>query len=267
MIQTIYRLFIELTNRKSTSIMLAKFTKSKMSRMMIPSFSKVYKIDQAEMEKPIDEYATLHEFFTRKLKKGSRIIYQDPVSVVSPVDATIEEMGMVSSDYTFTVKGKSYTISEMLGDDEKVKKYLNGTYIIFYLSPSNYHRIHSPVSGKVTEQWALGTKSYPLNKYGLKYGKKPFSKNYRMITEIDYNNTSIAIVKVGAMFINSIERLDTGDELEKGTEIAYFSFGSSIVLLFEGGSFAPAISKSIPCQIKMGERIGYINTESKTLVE
>lgn len=267
MIQTIYRVFIELTNRKSTSLLLAKFTKSKMSRIIIPSFSKVYKIDQAEMEKPIDEYLSLHEFFTRKLKKGSRIIYQDPMSVVSPVDATIEEMGRVSSDYTFTVKGKNYTISEMLGDDEKVQKYLNGTYIIFYLSPSNYHRIHSPVSGKVTEQWMLGTKSYPLNKYGLKYGKKPFSKNYRMITEMYYNNASIAIVKVGAMFINSIELLGSKDELDKGAEIAYFSFGSSVVLLFEGGSFTPAVSKNIPCEVKVGECIGYINRESQTLVE
>src|SRR3954465_7730746 len=101
MIQTIYRLLIELTNRKSTSLILAKFTKSKISRMIIPSFSKVYKIDQAEMEKTIGEYGTLHEFFTRKLKKGSRIIYPDPVAVVSPVDATIQEIGEVSLDYGF----------------------------------------------------------------------------------------------------------------------------------------------------------------------
>ncbi|MCQ6273601.1 phosphatidylserine decarboxylase [Bacillus sp. V3B] len=267
MIQTIYRLFIELTNRKSTSLMLAKFTKSKISRMLIPSFSKVYKINQAEMEKPIDEYATLHEFFTRKLKKGSRIVYQDSMSVVSPVDATIEEIGTVSSNYTMTVKGKEYTISEILGDDRKVEKYLNGTYMLFYLSPSNYHRIHSPISGKVTEQWVMGTKSYPVNKYGLKYGKKPFSKNYRMVTEMYYNNASIAIVKVGAMFINSIELLGREDELEKGDEIAYFSFGSSVVLFFEGGSFTPTVSKSLPCPIKVGECIGYINAESKTLVE
>ncbi len=43
--------------------------------------------------------------------------------------------------------------------------------MILYLSPSHYHRIHSPVTGKVVEQWTLGTKSYPVNKYGLKYGK------------------------------------------------------------------------------------------------
>jgi phosphatidylserine decarboxylase len=267
MIQTIYRLLIELTNRKSTSLILAKFTKSKISRMIIPSFSKVYKIDQAEMEKTIGEYGTLHEFFTRKLKKGSRIIYPDPVAVVSPVDATIQEIGEVSLDYGFTVKGKHYTISDILGDDRKVEKYLNGTYMIFYLSPSNYHRIHSPISGKVTEQWVKGTKSYPLNKYGLKYGKNPFSQNYRMITEMDYNNTSIAIVKVGAMFINSIELLNKEEELEKGAEIAYFSFGSSVVLFFEGGAFIPTISKSVPCQIKVGECIGHMNTESKAVVD
>jgi len=259
--QTIYRLFIELTNRKTTSLLLAKFARSKMSRFLIPSFSRVYKINQLEMEKPIHHYQSLHEFFTRKLKPDARKISQDPLSVISPVDATIEDLGEISLDHSITVKGKKYSVSEMLGGEPEAQKYINGTYIIFYLSPSNYHRIHSPISGKVIGKRTIGTKSYPVNKYGIKYGKRPLSKNYRIITEMYYNGVSMAMVKVGAMFINSIEILHSHDEVEKGSEIAYFSFGSTVVLLFEPGTFTPGL-KSLPCTICVGECIGYLKGTS-----
>lgn len=232
-----------------------------MSKFLIPSFSRVYKINQLEMEKPIHEYQSLHEFFTRKLKTDARTIFQEPLSVISPVDATIEDIGEVALNHSIYVKGKEYSISEMLGGTDKAQKYLNGTYIIFYLSPTDYHRIHSPISGKVIEQRTIGTKSYPVNKYGLKYGKRPLSKNYRIITEMYYNGVSMALVKVGAMFINSIEVLNTNDEVEKGSEIAYFSFGSTVVLLFEEDTFIPALN-SVPCPARVGECIGYLKQTS-----
>ena len=109
--------------------------------------------------------------------------------------------------------------------------------MILYLSPSHYHRIHSPVTGKIVNNGHLGVKSYPVNKMGLKYGDRTLAKNYRMITEVKYRIWHIAIVKVGAMFVNSIEMIHKGTKLEKGGEMAYFSFGSTVVLLFEKDTF------------------------------
>ena len=208
LVEMIYRLLIELTNRKCTSRILAKFTNSKISRILIPSFVKVYNINLDEMEKPLDEYKTLHEFFTRKLKNGVRMIYEEPDSVISPVDATDRRYWKDFTGSYIYCKRKTYSISELLGSEQKVQKYLNGTYMIFYLSPSDYHWIHSPVTCKVVDQWVLGTKSYPVNKYGLKYGKKPLSTNYRLMSEVWMNDVSMVIVKVGAMFINSIEMVE-----------------------------------------------------------
>lgn len=268
MLQVIYRCFIELTNRKWTSQLLAKFSKSEKSRILIPSYAHVYKINQDEMELPLSEYKTLHDFFIRNLKQGAREVDQNQASVVSPVDAVIEDIGTITMDRKIIVKGKSYSTTEMLGGLSRAKKYQNGTYMIFYLSPSNYHRIHSPVSGKVAEQWSLGTFSYPVNKVGLKYGKSPLSKNYRTITEVRLANRSLAIVKIGAMFINSIEIHDIGEELEKGMEMAYFTFGSTVVLLFEHGLFELSPAIQVPCAIHVGECIGFIqdsiNEEKET---
>jgi phosphatidylserine decarboxylase len=257
-----YRLLIELTNRKTVSRILAKFTNSERSRILIPSFVKVYRINLDEMEKSLNEYKTLQELFTRKLKNGVRMINHEKDTVISPVDALIEDVGKISPDHTFIVKGKSYSISELLGSEHKARKYLNGTYIIFYLSPNDYHWIHSPVTCKVVDQWALGTKSYPVNKYGMKYGKKPLSKNYRLMSELCMNDHSMVIVKVGAMFINSVVMVNESDIWNKGREIGYFSFGSTVMLLFEEGIFEPTITTSVPCKIKVGECIGYIKKTS-----
>ncbi|KAF0818296.1 MULTISPECIES: phosphatidylserine decarboxylase [unclassified Cytobacillus] len=255
MLKPVYRLLIELTNGRWTSGILQKFAQSNLSRRVIPSFSRIYNINESEMEKKLHEYPTLHEFFIRRLKDGSRVTDASPDSVVSPVDAVIENIGDIREDRIITVKGKNYSISEMLGAN-KAGKYAGGTYIIFYLSPSHYHRIHSPVTGKVAAQWFLGLKSFPVNKWGLKYGRETLSKNYRSITEVRYGDAEIAIVKVGAMFVNSIELTHQGDQLEKGKEMAYFTFGSTVILLFEKGKFELEKSIKTPAHIKVGERIG-----------
>jgi phosphatidylserine decarboxylase len=259
LIQGIYRLVIDLLNRKSISQLVATISKLKITRLLIPTYAKVYQINLNEMEKPLKEYKTIHELFTRKLQKGARLIDENPHTVVSPVDAIFQDYGIIDEHHRVKVKGKEYSITEMLGGMERAQKYRNGTYLIFYLSPSHYHWIHSPLSGRISNQWIIGSKSYPVNRFGLKYGKRPLAKNYRLITELEFNERSVAVVKVGAMFINSIVKLSTGNHLRKGEEMAYFSFGSSVVLLFQAGTFIKEESLTTPRQIKVGECIGYLN--------
>ncbi|RSD24131.1 phosphatidylserine decarboxylase [Mesobacillus subterraneus] len=262
MIERIYRMLIELTNGRWSSAILHRFAKSERSKVIIPSFAKTYKINQDEMEKPIQEYNSLHEFFIRNLKEGARSIDQDPMSVVSPVDSVIEEIGRIAADKSITVKGKVYSIAEMLGDDEAMARYEEGTYMIFYLSPSHYHQIHSPLNGEVVKQWTLGKKSYPVNKMGLAYGNYPLSKNYRKITEIRHSKGMAAVVKVGAMFVNSIETTHKGEKLEKGEQLAYFTFGSTIVMLFEKDTITLLPEIKPPYHIKYGEPIGTLTGQA-----
>ncbi|HLO12761.1 MAG TPA: phosphatidylserine decarboxylase [Pseudoneobacillus sp.] len=259
MIQGLYRLMIELTNGKWTSSLLRRFARSRASRFVVPSFARIYQLNVDEMEKSVSEYPTLHDLFVRTLKNESRVIDRSEDSVVSPVDAVIEDIGPIKETSEILVKGKTYSIEEMLGDQEVLSKYLNGTYMILYLSPSHYHRIHSPVDGTVTKQWTLGAKSYPVNKLGLKYGVRTLAKNYRVITEVKTSFGHVAIVKVGAMFVNSIETTHKGSELEKGGEMAYFSFGSTVVLLFEKNTFQVESAIQTPKDIKVGEKIGVIH--------
>jgi len=211
-------------------------------------------MDEVEREK--EDFRTLHELFVRKLKQGARAIHDDENSVCSPVDAVYEDNGMISSDAIITVKGKDYSIEEMLGNKDELQKYIGGKYVLLYLSPSHYHRIHAPISGEVINRWSLGKKSYPVNQLGMKYGKAPLSKNYRLITELKHSKGTIAVVKVGAMFVNSIELTHNGSYLEKGEEFAYFSFGSTVVLLFEKDTFQLREDLKPHTEVKYGEALG-----------
>lgn len=258
--ETIYRSLIELTNGKWSSYIIKKFAYSKNSRFIIPSFARTYKINIDEMQQPLTEYNSLHDFFIRKLKDNARTFPHSNDQVISPVDAVIEDCGEISREQSIAVKGKSYSILEMLGKEEMVDKYTGGQFMVLYLSPTDYHRIHSPISGSITKQWSLGSKSYPVNKYGMKWGKDTLSKNYRTVTEIKTNfHTHICMVKVGAMFINSIVLSHQGNNLILGEEMAYFSFGSTVVLLFEKNTFQRNTAQTVPYKVKMGEVIGELN--------
>ncbi|PLS15156.1 phosphatidylserine decarboxylase [Bacillus sp. M6-12] len=258
MLQPFYRILIELTNGRLMSGTLKRFAQSKWSRPLIAPFSKFYNIKVEEIEGNLTQFGTLHDLFTRRLKEGMRIVSEDALSVVSPVDGVLEDSGEILEEKHIIVKGKVYSIEEMLGDHDILRKYIGGTYMVLYLSPSHYHRIHAPVSGKVTKRWLLGRKSYPVNKLGMKYGRAPLSKNYRVLTEINHGNGHIAVVKVGAMFVNSIILTDESDETIKGKEMAYFSFGSTVVLLYEKNTFAAANERRLPSEVKVGEVLGYI---------
>ncbi|HSJ38078.1 MAG TPA: phosphatidylserine decarboxylase [Planococcus sp. (in: firmicutes)] len=231
----IYQYTIELTNGPVTSGLLQRFAKSSASRAIIPNYVKTFKISTDEIERPMDSFTSLHDFFIRKLRPESRP--QAETAVISPVDGNVEIAGKIQPDSRFIVKGQEYSLSELMGSEKLAKRYANGDYAVLYLSPANYHRIHSPLDGKVIRQFVLGKKSYPVNQSGLLYGKAPISGNYRLITELQTAGGNVLMVKVGAMFVNSIQLTNTDEEWKKGEEVGYFSFGSTVVLFFEPNRF------------------------------
>src|SRR5699024_4406706 len=103
--------------------------------------------------------------------------------------------------------------------------------------------------------WALGEKSFPVNSLGLKWGDCPLSTNYRIISEIKTAFGNMAIAKIGALNINSIQLTHAADSFKKGEEIGYFTFGSTVILLIEQH---PTFKSSIETEseVKYGERVG-----------
>ena len=232
--ERIYQSFIELTNGKYSSLMLKKLVTSSFSKRFIRGYSKVYEIELSEISQDLHSFTSLQQFFTRQLKQGARPFEYNHQVFISPVDGKIESFGNIEQDAIFTVKGKPYTLYDLLGNDNRVNDYKNGKFIVFYLSPADYHRVHCPQEGEVVRQYTLGNKSYPVNKIGLTYGKKPITHNYRMINEVKcQNNKHYSLIKVGAMYVNSITLTNSSTFWDIGEEVGYFGFGSTVVMLFE----------------------------------
>ena len=65
----------------------------------------------------------------------------------------------------------------------------------------------------------------------------------------------MALVKVGAMFVNSIELLHERDTVQKGEEMAYFTFGSTVVLLFEKDMIEVVQELKSGQELRLGEKL------------
>lgn len=255
MIKTGLKLFVELTGNPFASKMLKQISSSKISKPLVRPFSKVYHINETEMEKPLEKYHSLHAFFTRKLKPNLRPIDATPYTLTSPVDGIVNGIGKVLPNQAFYIKDRLYRLNDIFGDTKHASTYHDGYYYILYLSPSHYHRIHYPIDGKLVQRYALGDTSYPVNNLGLRWGDKPFSTNYRIISEIDTEAGKVAFVKVGALNINSIQLTNSSDICVKGEEAGYFSFGSTVLLFIENKH---AFQNIVPdnTEIKLGQALG-----------
>src|SRR5215470_2613896 len=110
MTKWLLRSMTELSSRKWISRITGRFAQSPASRHFIPRFARMYGIAVQEAEKQLHEYSTLNEFFTRRLKPGSRPVNMEPDALVSPVDALITGCGPIEYGTIVNVKGQDYTI-------------------------------------------------------------------------------------------------------------------------------------------------------------
>ncbi|MBD0381548.1 archaetidylserine decarboxylase [Paenibacillus sedimenti] len=252
-----FRLLTELSSRKWVSQLTGAFAKSKVSRLFIPHFAKTYGIRIEDAEKHIKDYLSLNDFFTRRLKSGLRPIHEDTSRVVSPVDAMITGIGDIKDGLILNVKGQDYTIDELLNRSPRTVNYKNGFYFVLYLSPTDYHRIHSPITGDILEKEHVPGKVYPVNEFGLRHMRRVLSRNERLITFMQHETGEVAVVKVAALNVSSIQYVEPlPNHMERGQELAYFEFGSTVVLLFEDGMFEPRQDLQLGSKVKMGEELG-----------
>lgn len=257
MLEGLLRAMTELSSRKWISRLTGRFAQSRGSRLFINRFASMYGIKVEEAEKPLHQYSTLNEFFTRRLKPGSRIVHAEPGMIVSPVDALITGSGPIKSGTIVNVKGQDYTIEELLNRSPRVENYGEGYYIVLYLSPTDYHRIHTPVDGRILEREHIPGKVYPVNDFGLRRMRRVLSRNERLITYIKHDSGEVAVVKVGAMNVSSIRYTEPlQNTAVKGSELAYFEFGSTVVLLMEDDTFVPRSDLQSGLKVKMGEQLG-----------
>jgi len=221
------------------------------ARRLVRWFANMYEIDVDAAGKPLHDYPSIGHFFTRDLREGLRPIEGN---FVSPVDGTLRGFGTVSGGRLEQIKGKTYTVARFLGDEEEARRYEGGTYFNFYLSPQDYHHVHSPVGGTIVRSVHIPGKLWPVNDWSLANVNELFSINERVITCIESDLGLVAVVMVGATNVGKISvvydsfisnaagsdrtvarRYDPGVAIHAGDRLGTFHMGSSVVLLVEPG--------------------------------
>jgi len=219
-------------------------------------------------------FKSMHACFTRELKEGARPIQHQPDTLTSPVDAIIGAHGNIEDTRVFQAKGFPYTLEDLLGPDEKVDTWRNGSFVTLRLTSSMYHRFHAPYACTVDRVRYFSGDTWNVNPIALKRVEKLFCKNERAFIHTTLGGTGpiagkrIALVPVAAILVASI-RLHFLDVLfhvrykgqqvmqcsatfQQGQEMGWFQHGSTVIVLAPSG-FELAAELTTGTRIRMGE--------------
>ncbi|MDZ7853657.1 MAG: archaetidylserine decarboxylase [Halomonas sp.] len=243
-----------------------------LKNVLIKAFIRQFRVDMDEAIEPDPTaYATFNEFFTRALEEDARPIGE---GLASPADGTLSQFGAIEAGQLLQAKGHRFSLMELLGGyGEAARRYLGGSFATIYLSPSDYHRIHMPLSGTLREMVYVPGRLFSVNAATTKHVPNLFARNERLVCHFDTEQGPMVVVLVGAMIVAAIEtvwagqitplprsgvqriRFDTPVRLEKGEEMGRFKLGSTVVMAFaEPATFTDALEPG--AKVQMGQSLG-----------
>jgi phosphatidylserine decarboxylase len=240
---------------------------------LIRTFVRVYDVDMTEAIVPPGGFDSFDAFFTRALKPGARKVDARPDVVVSPADGRVEDLGTIEPNSRFLVKGHEYDVAELLGGSQDAASFHGGTFFIVYLSPRDYHRVHAPVDGRITQARHVDGTLWPVNSIGLDNVPRLFARNERVVTMQASRFGNVATVMVGAIGVGRISMSydarittnsghnagllsyqDRGPALERGGELGRFHLGSTAIVLL-GPQHRFQFQVEAGASVRMGQAI------------
>lgn len=274
--KTLFVLTQHLIPQHALSRLVGWFASTKISfikNTFITKFAAKYDVnmDEAKIE-DLEEFACFNDFFTRELKDGARPIAD--AKLVSPADGAVSQLGKIELGRCFQAKGRDFSVVELLGGDkDRAQPFLNGEFATIYLSPKDYHRVHMPCAGTLTETVYVPGDLFSVNPTTAEGVDGLFARNERMVCMFETEHGPMAMVLVGAMIVAGIETVWSGQvcplpkqaqaqdyskgdiKLEKGDEMGRFKLGSTVVLCFpeDAVKFLDEVKAGSPLQ--MGQAI------------
>ncbi len=229
-------------------------------------------LDEAELA--LGEYASLGDFFARKLRDGARTIDPAPDAIVSPCDGVLAARGTCVDGAMVQAKGRNYRLDDLVADDVLAKTLAGGAYATIYLSPRDYHRVHTPLAGVITRYDYVPGTLWPVNSWATNRRDGLLVRNERVVIHLNADGIGpVAVVMVGAAGVGNIrlanapdsaefrasgERrsIERDDRVERGDELGAFRLGSTVVLVFPPGKVSLVGEVGQP--VRFGERIGAV---------
>lgn len=246
--------------------------------ILIKLFISVFDVDMSLANNPDPEsYSSFNTFFTRELSPEARPISLDEMTILSPVDGAVSQVGNIQNDTIIQAKGKSYTLKDLLVEDKLVTMFTGGTFATLYLSPKDYHRIHMPVSGQLKRMIYVPGKLFAVNSHTVRVVDSVFARNERVINIFNTDTGPMAMVMVGALNVGSMDTVWAGQitpakdrvindtqysegdvQLQQGQEMGRFNMGSTVILLFPKDVMQWSAGMVAEKTIIVGEGIGHV---------
>jgi phosphatidylserine decarboxylase len=246
-------------------------------RLLITTFVRVYKVNLAEVEHPEPEaWEHMNAFFTRPLRSGARPVAPGNLTVVSPSDGLLEEMGYADAGRLIQAKRFQYRIADFLAlSPAEAEPFSGGATATIYLAPHDYHRVHMPLGGRVTEMVYVPGRRWAVNRRTVRTVPGLFAANERVILWCENSAGRFAVVLVGALNVASISLAWSGDvaaadrvvrtrydvtdpalDIPAGGLLGQFNLGSTVVVVAASGLISWDDDQASGTPVRMGTRLG-----------
>jgi phosphatidylserine decarboxylase len=174
-------------------------------------------------------------------------------------------------------KGKSYPLAQFVGDEELAAALAGGSYMTFYLSPRDYHRVHAPVRGRLAGYHYIPGKFLPVSPRFRRRADRLYAANERIVLRLETERGAVAVALVAAAGVGNISlpvaglesrhlrwarrphhvRFDVPVACERGAELGAFHLGSTVVVMYPPG-FARVEDDEPDCPVRLGQIVGRI---------
>lgn len=256
--------------------LLAKCRLRQFKNWSIRRLIRKYGVDLSCVEEPdIEKYPDFNAFFTRALKPESRPVDPTLQAIVSAADGFISQIGQLQEGKIIQAKGIHYSVDRLLACDARHYRLEDGQFFNVYLSPSDYHRVHMPITGKLKTMTYVPGNLFSVNPSVVESIPDLFVRNERVIALFETSIGYVAIVLVGAMVVGKIETVwqkkitsfytrkiktwDYSDQnivLNKGEEMGRFLLGSTVIAIFPGNKVTWNLAFQPGNSVKMGQSLG-----------
>jgi phosphatidylserine decarboxylase len=254
-----------LTNKIFSSVYGA-YNDSGLSKHKIEEFVNLMGIDASECEKDLTDYQSFNDFFSRKLKPSVRPINPSLESIVSPSDGRLLVFPKLDDTTLSYIKWSTIPLLDLFHVNQSlVERYKNGSCAVLRLCPSDYHRFHFPVTGKIGITKNIPGLLHSVNPYAIEQNIPVYCLNKRTYAELDSNEAGkVLLMEVGAMCVGTIVQTYRATmNVEKGEEKGFFKFGgSTCVFFFEkdmmkfDNDLIQNSCEGLETLVKMGEQVG-----------
>ena len=222
----------------------------------------------------------LNSGYSRLMKRRAAMTHNPNSSpsflmlALMPADGKMSQCGRIEAGRIFQAKGQSFTAAELLGDEAAALPFADGWFANIYLSPRDYHRVHMPWSGTLTETLHVPGRLFSVAPWAVRAIPRLFARNERLVCHFDTDFGPMCMVMVGALLVSGVEtvwngvnipayrsdpnRLDFRGRqirLQRFAEMARFNYGSTVIVLFPKDAIAlDATASEAPT--RLGQRMG-----------